>query len=204
MDRRRNKRILVGGWAVVAILSCGVSLVSGWGGSGGSWSSDSGSRSGYSWSDESGSDTSSGVRLTFDDCAKCHTSLDNITRHHDLITTAGKKCTDCHQLTAGSSDNFTVQVVRECQVCHGISVHDTVQHRVDSCGGCHGSNLVDVHSGWRSSSSSPAAGCYLCHTSNNTKVRQTIAKGISGETVSCTDCHGSNPHSWGGDGSWGR
>lgn len=203
MDRRRNKKMLVGGWAVVAVLS-GVSLVSGWGGSGGSWSSsDSGSRSGYSWSGESGA-SSSGVKLTFDDCAKCHTSLDNITRHHDLITTAGKKCTDCHQLTAGSSGSFTVQVVRECQACHGVSVHDTVQHRVDSCGRCHDSDLVEVHSGWRSSSSSPAAGCYLCHTSTDTKVRQTIAKGISGETVSCTDCHGSNPHSWGGDGSWGR
>ena len=164
------------------VFACGAGPASGWGGSSSSW-------------------TSLNLNLTPVDCAKCHLGS-NIIRHHALIN-GGKQCLDCHKMVNDAWGQYTVQVVRECMTCHKSAVHDTVKHVVNTCGSCHGSDIVQIHSGRRSASGDTLTSCYLCHTSIVAKVKTTIAIGVAGQPTSCTDCHGSNPHRWGG-GSWGR
>lgn len=203
MSRKKSTKVIACGWGLLIIIGCGASLVSGWGGSNHSWDS-SVARAGADLVRLDGSDDLIlNLRLTFDTCATCHHSVANITRHHDLTTTAGKKCVDCHQITDNGSSSYTVQVVRECQACHSVSVHDHVQHRISSCGNCHDSTIIDIHSGWRSLDNDSTAICRLCHTSTTTRVRLAVVKGLNGQTVSCIDCHGSNPHRW-GDATYGN
>ena len=197
MSRKKSTKVIAYGWGLLIIIGCGSSLVSDWGGSNHSWSS-ADARAEADWTQLNRSDdVILNLRLTFDACTTCHNSMDNISRHHDLTATAGKKCVDCHQITDNGSSSYTVQVVRECQACHSVSVHDHVQHRISSCGNCHDSTIIDIHSGWRSLDSDSAAVCSLCHTSTTARVRLAIAKGLNGQTVSCIDCHESNPHKWG-------
>ncbi|HML79385.1 cytochrome c3 family protein [Geobacter sulfurreducens] len=189
MRRHSNKTNPVAAGILFITLACWAGNAMGWGTSGDSRST---------WG---GSGSSLNLNLAFTDCAKCHTSTNNVNRHHDLITKKGKQCLACHTMTADNSGQYTVQVQRDCQACHTSSVHDNVQHNVSTCSRCHGSDVINIHSGWRSYTSTLSV-CYLCHTSTNAKVKATIAKGVSGQTVYCTDCHGNNPHSWGG--TWGR
>lgn len=136
------------------------------------------------------------LNLTFTDCAKCHTAPNNVARHHNLLTTEGKQCLDCHKIETYNNE-FTVQVVRDCQQCHTPEVHDQVKHTIITCSRCHGDNIAQIHAG-RFASTVTVAACYVCHTSTDATVKATIDKGLKGQAVYCQDCHGSNPHSWGG------
>ena len=203
MNRKKSTKVIAWGWGLLILLGWGASLVSGWGGSNYNWNT-ADARAEVDLVRLDGSDdVILNLRLTFDACATCHNSRDNISRHHDLTATAGKKCVDCHQVTDNGSSSYTVQVVRECQACHSISVHDHVQHRIRSCGNCHDSTIIEIHSGWRSLDNDSAAVCSLCHASTTARVRLAIAKGLNGQTVSCIDCHGTNPHTW-GDSTYGN
>ena len=182
-----NRTLFTTAGAVFVALTIVTGLASGWGGS----------------SQGSYSDSGLALNMSYDDCAKCHIASNNVVRHHNLLSNTTKQCLDCHKMVADSVGNFTVQVVRDCQVCHSLAVHNTVQHTVVTCGRCHGSDIVSIHLSWRSSSTSTLTACYLCHTSINDIVKSAIAKGVSGQTVYCQDCHGDNPHSSGG-GSRGR
>jgi len=174
-----------------------------------SWSSGS---SDSSWSGgSSGSDSTStciaaneSLSLTTADCHKCHTGSDTslANMHHELINTQGKECQECHALVENPPGVFTPVIVRDCIVCHGPSVHDTVEHCVENtCGRCHPGSIPDIHAGAGSSryhsgsygGSSNMSGvsvCYLCHLSTNRTVQQTIAMGLSGQEISCRNCHG--------------
>ena len=197
MSRKKSTKVIAWGWGLLILLGWGASLFSGWGGSNYNWST-ADARAEVDLIGLDGSDdVILNLRLTSDACATCHNSRDNISRHHDLIATAGKKCVDCHQVTDNGSSSYIVQVVRECQTCHSVSVHDHVQHRISNCGNCHDTTIIDIHSGWRSLDSDSAAVCNLCHTSTTARVRLTIAKGLNGQRVSCIDCHENNPHKWG-------
>lgn len=186
MGRKTIRTLISTAGVLLFALTLGTGFASGWGSS-------------YS---SLGGSSGSSLNLTFTDCSKCHISPNNVARHHDLIKTDGKECLECHKMEADNAGQYTVQVVRDCQQCHTPAVHDQVKHTVVTCSRCHGSDILDIHSGWRSSSGSTVSVCYLCHTSTNAKVKATIANGVSGKTVYCQDCHGDNPHSWGG--SWGR
>jgi len=184
MDRQKSFKLLMTAGALIVSLTHGAGFAAGWGGS---YNQTSGGSS---------SGTSLNLNLTIADCTKCHTGS-NPDRHHSLISKLGKQCLDCHQMTADAFGQYTVQVVRDCLVCHKSSEHDSVKHNITTCSSCHGSDVLRIHSGWGYSSSSGVSICYKCHTSTTPAVQKTIATGVSGQSVSCTGCHGSNPHSWG-------
>lgn len=141
------------------------------------------------------SQTSNNLNLTNPDCKNCH--LGSIPdKHHALPLITGKQCLDCHKMvTDGSGYSYTIEVVRDCVVCHGIKMHDTVQHTIKSCVGCHhhSGTIEQIHTGWRYSGADTLTICKLCHSSTVPRVQQTIARGVAGQVVACTDCH-PNPH----------
>ncbi|MRR35251.1 cytochrome C, partial [bacterium] len=64
------------------------------------------------------------LALTMTDCRVCHASGDNVQRHHNLITTKGLDCLDCHKLVLDPvSNTYVFAPFRDCTNCHSTSVH---------------------------------------------------------------------------------
>ena len=140
------------------------------------------------------------LALTEADCRTCHTG-DPTTgsvspQHHALIQSKGLSCytggttTGCHNLVSDGSGGFTIEVVRDCIVCHGQVDHLT-QHNMLSaatdCAGCHTQTPVAEHLNRTST-------CFTCHNSTKPEVQQTIAAGKAGTPVNCLNCHGAVNH----------
>lgn len=73
---------------------------------------------------ETATATPAALALTMADCRVCHTSGNNVERHHNLIAAKGLDCLDCHELVLDPvSNTYVFAPFRECTNCHSTSVH---------------------------------------------------------------------------------
>ena len=82
-----------------------------------------------------------------EDCRACH-DAGVPDAHHLLVQNEGYECTDCHPVQVDSDDGTSVEVIRNCVVCHTSSPHHEAQAAVDRhCSECHGSYVDDFDDG---------------------------------------------------------
>ncbi|ABB31434.1 hypothetical protein GeomeDRAFT_0793 [Geobacter metallireducens RCH3] len=73
---------------------------------------------------ETATSPAAALALTMADCRVCHASGNNVTRHHNLITTKGLDCLDCHRLVLDPVTNtYVFAPFRDCTSCHSTLVH---------------------------------------------------------------------------------
>ncbi|WP_373694360.1 cytochrome c3 family protein, partial [Geobacter sp.] len=132
--------------------------------------------------------------LTEADCRTCHTggtygSVSN--QHHQVALQKGIDCyTSCHKLVKDPVTGIlTMQMVRDCIVCHGQYDHSLAHNMLSTapdCGQCHTQPPVAEHKSI----------CATCHSSTKPEVINTIniGKGPTGIPVNCTNCHAGVNH----------
>lgn len=136
--------------------------------------------------------TQNAMAMTTTECLSCHTPVPPATvssMHHAL----SKDCIYCHKLTSSTNGGYTVEVQKDCTVCHGMvgheAAHDKAKPNSAECNKCHNANVVVEHA-------NRGLNCGTCHNSSDPKVMAAIAKGkdTTGQDVFCHDCHGSVNH----------
>lgn len=130
--------------------------------------------------------------LTTSECLGCHTPAPPATiatMHHQLTF----ECVYCHKPISDSTGGYTIDVPKDCTVCHGVNghaaAHDHAKPNKAECTQCHNANVVVEHA-------NRGLNCGTCHSSTDPKVVAAIAKGkgTTGQDVFCSDCHGTVNH----------